>query len=95
MLLREGSDPRTSGRFYVALVKSVLLLGSETCVATLHILRLMGSCHNWVAHWISDRMHQRMWNILWGYPPIGEALVDVGLEMIGIYFTCHQHTMDQ
>ena len=34
LLGREGEDRRTAGRFYVAVVRSVLLFGSETWVMT-------------------------------------------------------------
>ena len=34
ILVREGADKRTAGRFYVAVVQAVLLFGSETWVLT-------------------------------------------------------------
>ena len=95
IIFQEGEYPRTSGRFYVAVVKSVLLFGSEMWVLTPRILRAIGSLHNWVARWISGRMPQRLRNRGWGYPPIEEALENAGLETIGIYITRRQNTVAQ
>ena len=95
MLVQDGADPRTSGGFYVTVVLSVLLFGSETWVVTPHILRAVGSLHNRAAHWISGRMPQRLWNGGWDYPPIGKALTDAFLEMIGVYISLSQNTVAQ
>ena len=39
---REGSDSRTLGMSYVAVVQAVLIKGSETCVISLCIGRALG-----------------------------------------------------
>ena len=53
---KKGADTRTFGRFHVAVVQSVLLLGSSLLVVTINILRLLGSLHNWVAQRITGRI---------------------------------------
>ena len=95
MLVYEGTDPWTSGRFYVAVVQYELMFGSKMWVVTFRILRAMDSLHNKAARRISGRISQRLQNIGWYYPPIGEALEDVVMERIGIYITCIQETVTQ
>ena len=74
----------------MAVVQSVLLLGSHLWVVTPNILRLLGSLHNWVVQRITGRMPQ-FWNSCWEYPLIGEALSESGLETIGGYIS-RRHT---
>ena len=62
ILFHKGADPRTSRRLYIAVVKYVLLFGSEPWVATPHILRSMGSLHNWLSCRISVRIPWQLWN---------------------------------
>ena len=77
------------------MVQYILLFKSDTWVVTPCILRVMGGIHNWSARRIYHRMPQRLWNIGWDYHPIGEALKNVGLYMIGIYVTPHQKHLAQ
>ena len=49
----EGGGIRTSGRFYVAVVQSILVFGSELWVIMPLIMKAMRSLHNQVAHRIS------------------------------------------
>ena len=95
MIVDEGEEPWTSGRFYITVVQSALLFGSETWVLTPHTLREMWGIHNKAARRITVRINQRLWNRRWYCPPIGEALTDAGIETIGIYVTCHHNTMTQ
>ena len=74
MLVQEGAEPWTSGRFYVTVVKYIQLFGSYKWVVTTHIIRTMGSLHNWAARRINVIMSQNLRKIGWDYPPIGEAL---------------------
>ena len=66
----------------MAVVQSVLILGSESWVVNPNIMRLLGGLHNWVAQCTYGRMPW-LQNSLWDYPPIGEALAEAGLEKIG------------
>ena len=68
MLGQERANTRKSGRFYVAVVQSVLIFVSESWVTTPRILWVLGSLHNWVAWWIYVRVP--WWNTgQWEYPP--------------------------
>ena len=65
MLIQEGSDPWLYRWFYVAVVKYVVLFGSEIWVVTPCILRGVGSLHNQAARQISYRIPQRLQNRRW------------------------------
>ena len=88
ILEREGSDRRTPGRFYVAVVQAVLLFGSETWVLTPQLEKPLEGFH----HRVVRRMvcmgpkHQR--DGTWVYTTIEEALEMVGMEDIGEYIAC-------
>ena len=58
MLGQEGSDTRTSGRFYVAVFRSVLIFRLELWVIMPRILWLLGILHNQLAQWISGSIYQ-------------------------------------
>ena len=49
LFVQKGSDTRTSWRFYVAVVQSVMIFRSESWVITPRILRVLGGLNNWVA----------------------------------------------
>ena len=78
----------------MAVVQSVLLLGSYLWFVTPNIMRFLGSLHNWVAQHINGRMPW-CWNGCWEYPPIGEAIEEVGLEPIGEYILCRHTSVAQ
>ena len=48
MFYEEADDTRTFGRFYLVIVKSVLLFGSKSWVVTPCILWDLSIFHNWV-----------------------------------------------
>ena len=78
----------------MAVVQSVLLLGSYLWVVTPNILRLMGNIHNWVVQRITGRMPQCR-NGRWYYPTIGERLPEAGLETVGEYISCLHTSVTQ
>ena len=53
---RYGYDTRTSGRFYVSVVHSVMLFGSDSWFITPRILWAFGGLYSQVERWISVRM---------------------------------------
>ena len=53
-------------------------------VITPHIIRVMDSIYNQSARRICDMIHQRMWNRVWDYPLIGEALMGEVQEIIDV-----------
>ena len=73
----------------MAVVQYVPKIVSDSSVVTPCILCTLGIFHNWVAQPIYDCM-PRCQNVQWEHPPIGEALSDADLDMIGGYITrCH------
>jgi len=60
ILTMEGAKPKIMGRFYLAVVQSVLLYGSETWVLTKSNYEILNSFHVAVARKISRT--QRRWN---------------------------------
>ena len=46
--MREGSDRRAVGRFYMAVVQAVLLFGSKTWVRTHELEKSLKGFHQWV-----------------------------------------------
>ena len=57
-MLKRRLTPEPLGGFYVAVVQSVMILGSYLWVVTPNIMRLMGSLHNWLVQRINGRMPQ-------------------------------------
>ena len=78
----------------MVVVQSVLLFGSESWVVTPLILRDLGSFHNREERRILGWMPQCQ-NSYWEYLPIGEALVEAGLDFIGEYISCHHISVAQ
>ena len=74
MLVREGSDDWTLGMFYIAVVQSVILYGSETWFMFLHIGRTLGRFHNRVVRRLVGRQPKRRMDGTLGYPPLAEAM---------------------
>ena len=66
LLGREGADTRTSGRFYVDVVQSILSFGSKSWVIMPRILWVI--IHNGVAQWISGQIPQ-CYTGQWKLPP--------------------------
>ena len=56
LLGQEGDDIRTSGGFYMAVVQSVLIFGSDLWAVMPLILRELGSLHHQFAQQISGRI---------------------------------------
>ena len=94
LLGQEGDDTRASGVFYVAVVQSILIFGSDSWVIMPCIMQALGSLYNWVIRKISGLMPWCQ-NGKWEYPPIGETLMDLGLGTIGGYITCHHNSTAQ
>ena len=53
ILVREGSDKRTSGKFYVAVLQAVNLFGSDIWVITPWMEKSLKSSHHWVVRKIA------------------------------------------
>ena len=91
----EGVDRITVGRFYVAVVQSVILFGSRTWVLNPWLEKALEGFHHRVVLTMMGMGPKRQWDGTWVYSPIGEALAKVGLDDIGLYTTRCQNTVTQ
>ena len=73
VLCRDGASPRISGMFYKAVVQSVLLYGSESCVLTDSLIHKLEAFHHGVARRITGTKASfcRVTSV-WSAPPIEE-----------------------
>ena len=81
----DGADSRTAGKFYVVVVQSVLLFGSEMWVMNPRLDKPLEGFHNRAVRRVVGMVpkHQRYGT--WVYPPIGEALTMMGMDETGVY----------
>ena len=79
ILGREGSEKRTAGKFYVAVVQAVLLSGSETCAVTPRLEKALVGFHHQAVCQMVGMGPERQLNGTWVYPPIETALMTVGI----------------
>ena len=84
-LFRSVARDDISGHIYLAVVKSVLLYGSETWVMTLCTRRVLGGFHHSVDHRMTGRQPQRGKDGVWIYPILEDAMAEVGLQEVGAY----------
>ena len=95
ILGREGAEKRTAGKLYVVVVQAVLLFGSETWMVTPCLEKALVGFHHRAAQRMAGMGTEYQLNRTWVYPPIGAALVTVGLEDNGVYIAHHQTTVAQ
>ena len=94
ILGREGVDAVIASKFYIAVVQSILLFGSETWVVTPRILNaLEGFHHRVVARRLTGRTAQRHRDGSWTYPDIRLTLEEAGLFPMHVYITRRQNTI--
>ena len=74
ILGREGSEKRTAGKFYVAVVEAVLFLGSETWVVTPLLEKALAGFHHRAVRRMAGMGPERQLSRTWVYPSMGEAL---------------------
>ena len=79
-LRRKGADRRMAGKFYLEVVKVVLLFSSETWVITPWMEKAVEVFHHQAVHPMAIMGPKRQRDGTWVYPPIGEALTMVGLD---------------
>ena len=80
ILGREGADTRMSGRFFLAMMQTTLLFGTETWVTNPLIVRLLGVFHHRVAQRILGKQPRRQKYWALEYPTLWEDMRAVGLE---------------
>ena len=83
------------GRFYVAVVHVVLLFGSETWEMMPQLEEALEGFHHWEVWRLEGMGPNSKWDGTWVYPPIGAALVTVGLDEIEVYFDCRHNMVVQ
>ena len=93
ILSRDGAAPRVMGRFYLALVQSVLLYGSETWVLTDPMLEVLRTFHHRSARYISRMFIRKGANEQWVCPPSKDVLEKAGLLPIETYIARRKATL--
>ena len=87
---REGADNRTYGLFYVAMVYTVLLYGSNNWVMYLYIGRTMRGLYHRVVHMLLEKHPRRSTDGTWVYPLLAEETVEAGIQEVEAYVAHHQ-----
>ena len=82
VLDREGTDPKVSRAFYIAVPHAVFLFGSETWVLTARMEKALDSFQSRVARKITGRQPRRRKDGSWFYPPLAGVMKETG--MVGI-----------
>ena len=83
------------GIFYKAVVQAVLLFGSDICSMTPHIGRTPEFFYHQMDLRMIGKQQWRGTNGSWSYPPMSEAMTEVGLEELETYFTRLQNAVAQ
>ena len=95
ILGREVADRRMAGRFYVVVVKAVLLFGSETWVLTPWMEKALDDFHHWAVRRMAGMVPKHQQYGTWIYPPIGAELAMLELNEIGVYIARLQNMVAQ
>ena len=94
-LLRSQSlSPRVAGLFYLAVVETVLLYGSESWVWSDSMVKAVEGFHNRIVRRLANRM-PRLADGEWHYPPISEAFQIVRIMPIQHYINARRATLRQ
>ena len=89
MLIREGAYFQTSGNICVEVVQEVMIYGSETCIMTTHIGRVLGGFHHRVARRLTRRQYRRGQDYGWVYPQLEYAMAEAILLEVETYVSHH------
>ena len=98
VLSREGADPKVSWKFYIAVTKAVLLLGSETWVLTARMENSLDSFQSRVAQNLTGRqlrLRKGVKDRTWYYPSLAGAMKEVGIVRIRTSILRRQNTVAQ
>ena len=79
VLGREGADPKVSRSFYTTLTQQVLLFGAESWVLTKNMESDLDAFQGRVARRLTGRQPRRGRDGKWSYPPLTDALKEVGV----------------
>lgn len=94
VLKGENAPPRMCGKFYVAIVQSVLLYGSETWNLTPSLLRRLEGFHIRCCYRMARRKRPRRGpKGVWKYPDSAEVLKECGLQTMEEYILGRRATI--
>ena len=86
-------DARTTGTFYKAVVKVVLLFGSEMWLMTPQIGRTLGGFQHRVARQLAGIQPQKNVEGVWEYQPFEQVMLVAGLKDVDMYVLHLQNTI--
>ena len=91
ILIRHGANPRISGKFYKAVIQTVLLYGCETWTISNQMISTLESFHHKMARQITRR-HPRYIEAenQWIWPNMSEVLEEAGLKTMRHYINVRQ-----
>ena len=92
-LIREGAVPWVSGFFFKAVVKAVLLFGSETWVVTSRMGNDLGGFQDQVSRQMMGMIPRRKPDSKWVYISTATARYEAGLLEMGDYIWRQQNTV--
>jgi hypothetical protein len=89
----EGATARSMGYFCKAIVRAILLYGSESWTLLNYIIQQFRSFHASVARYLTRRRIRCLADGTWFYPPTEEVLEDAGLKSIDQYIRRRRQTV--
>ena len=93
ILSYDNATPRTMGRFYLAVVQSVLLYGSESWVLDSCLKQRLESFHKRCARYIAHRHIRRRRDGTWQYPDTQETYDICNFSPISTYIAKRKSTL--
>lgn len=93
ILRRDTANPKVMARFYVAVVQSQLLYGSETWVLSARLIQRLEHFHHRCAREIAHRPIERQFDGTWVRPDTDEVLDICGLSPITTYIAKRKTTL--
>ena len=94
VLRAQNAAPQTSAKFYVAVVQSLLLYGSETWVLSKTALARLEGFHIRAAYKMAkENVPRRGPDRRWEYPKSEDVLKECGLQTIGEYIKVRRDTI--
>ena len=90
ILGQEGANTQVSVKFYKVAVQYVLIYRSETWVLMPWVFRTLSFFNQRVTHWMTEKHPQLQSDGGWFYPPLEEAITEVGMWTIETYISLCQ-----
>jgi hypothetical protein len=96
VLRRENAPPRTSAKFYQAIVQFILLYGSKTWVLSKAVMARLEGFHICAAYWMAkEHVPCRGPHRQWVHPSSNKVLKECGMHTIQHYIDVRQQTIAQ